>query len=334
MQIAKDARRLLAAPRPTTCARRSARRTARRWRSSSPSSSPAAARRARATRVIEQLWATNEKSADYSFNKSPRGLLCADRLPHGLAEGQLPRRVHGRADLARSWRRRTRSRSSRRRPSRWGSRSCRRTSTSPTTTSSSSRATSASAWMPSRASATRRSRRSRPRARRAARSARCGTSARASTPARSTRSRSRRSSSAGRSARPARRARACSSVLEQAQAAGQKTQQDLEIGQGSIFDLRLRRRAARHRRRGGVRGARAPADPDRGVRPARAAGDREGVDRPVHLRAPAQAGARGAARSASTARSPDLPSARTRTGSRGRDHHARRRRSAHAAATT
>ena len=29
----------------------------------------------------------------------PRRLLRADRLPHGVAEGQLPRRVHGRADL-------------------------------------------------------------------------------------------------------------------------------------------------------------------------------------------------------------------------------------------
>ena len=33
------------------------------------------------------------------------------------------------------------------------------------------------------------------------------------------------------------RARACSSVLEQAQGAGQKAQQDAQIGQGSIFDL-------------------------------------------------------------------------------------------------
>ena len=87
-------------------------------------------------------------------------------------------------------------------------------------------------------------------------------------------------------------------VLEQAQGAGQKAQQDLEIGQGSIFDsLDFGGGGGeRQRRRGGVRGARAPADPDRGVRAARAAGDREGVDRPVHLGAPAQAGARGAAR--------------------------------------
>ena len=31
--------------------------------------------------------------------QEPRRLLRADRLPHGVAEGQLPRRVHGRADL-------------------------------------------------------------------------------------------------------------------------------------------------------------------------------------------------------------------------------------------
>ena len=36
MQIAKDARRASRAPRPTTCARRSARRTARRWRKLKP----------------------------------------------------------------------------------------------------------------------------------------------------------------------------------------------------------------------------------------------------------------------------------------------------------
>ena len=76
--------------------------------------------------VIETLWATNEKSADYSFNKSHAALLRADLLPDGVAEGQLPGRVHGRA-AARSWTRRTRSRSSSTRPRRWGSRSCRPT---------------------------------------------------------------------------------------------------------------------------------------------------------------------------------------------------------------
>ena len=56
--------------------------------------------------------------------------------------------------------------------------------------------------------------------------------------------------------------------------------------------------------------ARAPADPDRGVRPRRAAGDREGVDRPVHHRASAQARARGAARARATRRAPRCPTAR------------------------
>ena len=49
--------------------------------------------------VIETLWATNEKSADYSLQQVPRRLLRADLLPDGVAEGQLPGRVHGRADL-------------------------------------------------------------------------------------------------------------------------------------------------------------------------------------------------------------------------------------------
>ena len=59
--------------------------------------------------------------------------------------------------------------------------------------------------------------------------------------------------------------------------------------------LDLRPRPGR-RRRLAVRRARAPADPDARVRADRAAGGREGVDRPVHLRPPAQARARGAAR--------------------------------------
>ena len=68
--ISPRSSRASAAPRPTTCARRSARRTARRWPSSSRSSSRAAGPRAPASAVIEQLWTTNEQSADYSFNKS------------------------------------------------------------------------------------------------------------------------------------------------------------------------------------------------------------------------------------------------------------------------
>ena len=122
----------------------------------------------------------------------PRRLLRADLLPDGVAEGQLPGRVHGRADLLgdghqgqgpvlrqpdggdgdrdpAAGRQRVRPRVHGRRA-----------------------ATSASAWTRSRASATRRWRRSSAPARRAARSRRCGTSASASTAARSTSARSRR----------------------------------------------------------------------------------------------------------------------------------------------
>ena len=122
----------------------------------------------------------------------PRGLLRADLLPDGVAEGQLPGRVHGRADLLgdghqgqgpvlrqpdggdgdrdpAAGRQRVRPRVHGRRA-----------------------ATSASAWTRSRASATPRWRRSSAPARRAARSRRCGTSASAWTAARSTSARSRR----------------------------------------------------------------------------------------------------------------------------------------------
>ncbi len=102
-------------------------------------------------------------------------------------------------------------------------------------------------------------------------------------------------------------------VLEQAQASGQKIQQDAQIGQGSIFDLHdeLRRRAARGRASAAAGAlaapgspARASADPRRGVRAARAAGGGEGSDRAVRLGAPAEAAARRAARARATARSP------------------------------
>ena len=97
--------------------------------------------------VIERLWETNERSADYSFNRShaacyaliayrtawlkanyPAEYMAAlissvmdtkDKVPFFVAQAE-----------------------------RWGSRSCRPTSTSPTTSSSSSTATSASASTP------------------------------------------------------------------------------------------------------------------------------------------------------------------------------------------
>ena len=95
-------------------------------------------------------------------------------------------------------------------------------------------------------------------------------------------------------------------VLEAAQEAGQKAQLDAQIGQS--LDLRP----------GGFGDAGdgdgpafarpvAPADPDRRVRPPGAAGAREGVGRPVHLRAPAQGGARGAARQGRLRAAPTSP---------------------------
>ena len=51
--------------------------------------------------VIQELWAVNEAAADYSFNRCHAACYGADLLPHRLAEGQLPGRVHGGADLAR-----------------------------------------------------------------------------------------------------------------------------------------------------------------------------------------------------------------------------------------
>ncbi len=98
--------------------------------------------------------------------------------------------------------------------------------------------------------------------------------------------------------------------------------------------LRLRRSGPRRvERRRGLRGAGAPADPGRGVRPARAAGGREGVDRPLHQRPPAQAGARGAARARRLAARRAARSARTRTGSPRAGSSRPRRRSARATAT-
>ena len=75
-------------------------------------------------------------------------------------------------------------------------------------------------------------------------------------------------------------------VLEQAQGAGQKAQQDALIGQGSIFDLGDLG-GGRHRR-GSDGGSQSRPDPDDRVRSPRDARRREGVDRPVHLRPPAQ----------------------------------------------
>ena len=112
-------------------------------------------------------------------------------------------------------------------------------------------------------------------------------------------------------------------VLEQAQGAGQKAQQDALIGQGSIFDLMPADPPASAIDDGGFGGgddgfvapSHAPIPGDR-VRPRRAARGREGVDRAVHFGPPAQGGQGGAARCAWTARCPTSPTARRRLGAR------------------
>ena len=288
--------------------------------------------------MIEFLWQTNEKSADYSFNKQPRRLLRADRLPHRLAEGQLPGRVHGGADLLgdvdqgqgavlRGALRGDGDRdpAARRQPLRprvHGRRA----------------ATSASAWTPSRASATRRSRRSSARARRAAQFTslwdfcervdsravnkkaiealiKCG--AFGSTGA--TPQGHARGARAGAGRRPE-------------GPAGRADRPGLDLRPRRSDGAQRRGRPAPRRRRS-LRPMHPPIS-DRGVRPARAAGGREGGDRPVHLRAPAEAAARGAARArrlpAGGARRPP----RQGLGDGRRDHHRGASGSARATAIT
>ena len=111
----------------------------------------------------------------------------------------------------------------------------------------------------------------------------------------------------------ARRRKGMLDVLDSAQAAGQRAQQDAQMGQGSIFDLFD---AGPATRRVAVQRADATRRSRRRVRAHRAAGDGEGVDRHLHLRAPAQARARGAEASRPTARPPRSSTSATASGSR------------------
>ena len=81
-------------------------------------------------------------------------------------------------------------------------------------------------------------------------------------------------------------------VLDSAQSAGQRAPAGRADGPG--LDLRPLRRRRRGRHVVAVQRAHPSADPDRGVRADRPAGDGEGVDRHLHLRPSAQARARGA----------------------------------------
>ena len=249
----------------------------------------------------------------------PRRLLRADRLPHRVAEGQLPGRVHGRADLLGDGHqgqgpvlRRAGRADGDRDPAA-------RTSTCPTTSSSSSTATSASASTPSRASATRRSRRSSARGRRERRR-RPFTSLFDFCERVDNRAVNKKAIEAlikcGAFGSTGATRKGMLAVLEQAQAAGQKAQQDALIGQGSIFDLGRRRRGAdgAMRRRRRSRGPSHAPIPGEEFDRDRAAGRREGVDRPVHLRAPAEGGRAALARPSPTARWPSSPSGATATG--------------------
>ncbi len=111
-------------------------------------------------------------------------------------------------------------------------------------------------------------------------------------------------------------------VMEQAQGAGQKAQQDAAIGQGSIFDLDPAPAAPGAAGAGGEPHATQSSHHlRRGVRSSRAAGGREGGDRPVHLRAPAQAAARGAARARRLSPRCSSRAPRQGLGDSRRDHH-------------
>ena len=117
-------------------------------RSSSPSSARAAAQSG-TQRAGRRLAVDDEREVRRLLvQRSPRRLLRAHRLPHRLAEGELPGRVHGRADLLGHGHEGQGAVLRRQGGGAWASRSCRPTSTSPTTSSSSSTATSASASTP------------------------------------------------------------------------------------------------------------------------------------------------------------------------------------------
>ena len=88
--------------------------------------------------MIEFLWQTNEKSADYSFNKSHAACYALIAYRTAWLKANYTGRVHGGADLLGDVDQGQGARSSSPAARRWASRSCRRTSTSQTTSSPSS----------------------------------------------------------------------------------------------------------------------------------------------------------------------------------------------------
>ena len=123
----QGARRLQRAPRRTTCARRSARRTARRWPSCKPEFVEGCQAIGTAPVGDREAVGDEREVGRLLVQQVPRRLLRADRLPHRLAEGQLPGRVHGGADLLGDGHEGQGPVLRRADASRWGSRSCRRT---------------------------------------------------------------------------------------------------------------------------------------------------------------------------------------------------------------
>ena len=138
-------RRLHARPKRTICARRSARRSRSLMASLKDKFIDGClAKRPLAERGPAAVGRQRAKLG-LLLQQVACGLLRPDRLPHRLAEGEPPGRVHGRADLVGDVDQGPRALSTCRSASRWGSRCCRPTSTRASPTSPSSRAASGSA---------------------------------------------------------------------------------------------------------------------------------------------------------------------------------------------
>ena len=263
--------------------------------------------------VVDWLWATNEKSADYSFNKSHAACYALISYRTAWLKANYAGRVHGRADLLRHGHQGQGPVLRRALRGAWASRSCRPTSTSPTTSSSSSTgnirfgldAVKGVGYAAVEA------------IKRAREEGGPFTIALGLLRARRPAAVNKRSIEAlikcGAFAPPALRARACSRCWSRPRPPARRPSW---TPRSARVDLRSRWSGrSRLRRRRGVRGAVTPADPDGGVRAERAAGPREGVDRAVPVGAPAQGGPRGAAGEGRHAAEPSSPSARTASGS-------------------
>ena len=244
--------------------------------------------------MIETLWATNEKSADYSFNKSHAACYALISYRTAWLKANYPAEYM--AALISSVMDTKDKVPVLRQPDgeRWGSRSCRRTSTSPTTSSWSSDgnirfgldAVKGVGYAAVEA------------IKRAREEDGPFTSLWDFCERVDCRTVNKRSIEAlikcGAFGSTGATRRGMLDVLDSAQA--RRPEGPAGRGDRPGLDLRPRRlRRRRRQRRQPVRRADPPADPGARVRAPGAAGDGEGVDRRLHHRAPAQARARGAA---------------------------------------